>query len=257
MVGGKWSPHQNSAGLALGKRRSGEGGLCLKRDPLTQRSGLRQWDPRRSLGGCAVAVLRPHPLAGPHLLLELGKPGRQPDFYGSAALPLRPHPHHQDFLPCYNLSPDCGRAGSSGKEPDNTSPGGLGLGLQGSLGRHVSLISSKLSLQDSLSQLRPRDWGPATRGAGALGRGVGGEGSSDPNSDTHSFPVLLGRIFLFSWPSPIHAPLGGPPTPPSALLTVSWLPSEDSCALVIPILQMRKLRPGEVKQVVKATLKQV
>ena len=62
---------------------------------------------------------------------------------------------------------------------------------------------------------------------------------------------------MFSWPSPIHAPLGGPPTPLSALLTISCLPSEDSCALVIPILQMRKLRPGEVKQVVKATLKQV
>ena len=62
---------------------------------------------------------------------------------------------------------------------------------------------------------------------------------------------------MFSWSSPIHAPLRGPPTPLSALLTISCLPSEDSCALVIPILQMRKLRSREVKQVVKATLKQV
>ena len=57
--------------------------------------------------------------------------------------------------------------------------------------------------------------------------------------------------------SPIHSSLGGPPNPLSDLLTVSCLPSEDRCALIIPILQMRKLRPGEVKQVFKATLKQV
>lgn len=210
MVGGKWSPHQNSAGLALGKRRSGEGGLCLKRDPLTRRSGLRQWDPRRSLGGCAFPVLRPHPLAGPHLLLE-------PDFCGSAALPLRPHPHHQDFLPCYNLSPDCGRAGSSRKEPDNTSPGGLGLGLQGSLGRQVSLISSKLSLQDSLSQLRPRDWGPATRGAGALGRERGGGGGEAVQTQilTHTpFRFYSGGSSCSHGPVPSTLPLEGPPLLP-------------------------------------------
>lgn len=221
MVRGKWGPHQDSAGLALGKRRSGEGGLCLKRDPLTRRSGLRQWDPRRSLGGCAVPALRPHPLAGPHLILEPGKPGRQPDFCCSAALPLGPHPHQQDFLPCYNLSPDCGRPGSSGKEPDNPPPpGSLGLGLQGPLGRHVSFISSKLSLRAGaavpnikLSQLRPEDWGPAKRGSGALGRGGGkrrggwgGGGSSDPNSDKHSLPVLLVLMVQSHPRSPRRAP---------------------------------------------------
>lgn len=142
--GASGGPCQNSAGLALGKRRSGESGLCLKRDQLTRRPGLRQWDPQRSLGGCAIPALSPTLWVVPTSLLEPGKPGRQPDFCCLAALPPGPHPHGQHFLPCYIPSPDCG---SSGKEPDTAPPQGLGLGLQGPLGRHVSLISSKLSLQ--------------------------------------------------------------------------------------------------------------
>ena len=125
--GASGGPCQNSAGLALGKRRNGEGGLCLKRDQLAWRPGLRQWDPQRSLGGCAIPALRTPPLAGPHLLLEPGKPGRQPNFCCLAALPLEPHPHGQHLLPCYIQSPDCG---SSGKEPDTAPPRALDLGCR-------------------------------------------------------------------------------------------------------------------------------
>ena len=124
--GASGGPCQNSAGLALGKRRNGEGGLSEKRS-----TGLEAWAqaegpptvPGRVCHPCSQAP----PLAGPHLLLEPGKPGRQPHFCCLAALPLGPHPHGQHLLPCYIRSPDCG---SSGKEPDTAPPRALDLGCR-------------------------------------------------------------------------------------------------------------------------------